>query len=244
MRVRFLGLALLSVATIACDGGSSATDATDITGPSGNGNNSAERLGVPEEYKLLWNTTEGCENSNGPGTQVYWHTDDAKSSESGGITRLTFTETWYWFHGGNGAADCKDTWQVTAEFVTTDYAQLGCVGCEEAYYFRRTLQDQGCQYQYHQLFGYDEDDQPPAEPEFLGYMMFDTHNEFNDSPNEDNKMLVVARYKGPSGWSLNNNYGTPAMSRRIVDDPERIGPPGEYTWVGESCVGSSGGGGA
>jgi len=246
MRLNLMVAALAALVSVGCAGGDSdGTDDTDtVTDTGDDGNNSADRLGVPEEYKFLWNTTEGCETSDGAeGVKLYWHTDNAKSFEQGGKTVFTATETWYWFHGGSGTADCKDTWEITAEFVTTDYANLGCATCEEAYYFRRELKDQGCQYLYHQLFGYQDGDPEPEEPIFEGYLLFDTHIEFNDSPNEDNKLLGVARYRAPSGWTLNNNYTVPVMSERIVDDPDRIGPPGEYKWVGETCVGSSGGGG-
>jgi hypothetical protein len=205
---------------------------------------SADRLGVPEKYKFLWNTTQGCDTQDGPGTQIYWHSGDATSTVSGNRTTLTATETWYWFHGDNSAEDCKDVWQIRADFITTDYDLLGCSECEEAWYFERTLIEQGCPYLYHTLFGFDADrDEPPDPQAYEGYLLFDTHTTFNGSPNEDNKMLVVARYRTPRAWSLNNGYGIPGQSKRIVDDPARKGPPGQYEWVGSTCVGSGGGGG-
>ena len=246
MRLNLLVAALAATVALGCaDGGSDMSDDTDPDTDDDTGNSSADRLGVPEEFKFLWNTTEGCDTADGAaGTQVYWHTSDAKSEERGGKYYLTATETWYWFHGGSGTADCKDTWEITAEFVTTDYDRLGCSECEEAYYFRRELKDQGCEYLYHGLYGYADGDPEPEEPIFNGYFLFDTHNTFNGAPNENNKMLVVARYQAPSGYSLNNSYGSPGMSKRVVDDPDRQGPPGEYVWTGEACVGSGGGGGA
>lgn len=242
-----LGLALVALGLTlgACTDNGGATDATDgVVDTNDDGNNSAERLGVPEEFKFLWNTEDGCETADGgDGVQLYWHTSDAESFEQGGRYFLRATETWYWFHGGTGSADCKDTWEITAEFIQSDYARYGCAQCEEAYYFTRTLKDQGCQYGYHQLYGYSENEEPPAEPEYSGYILFDTHNTFNGAPNEDNKMLVVARFLTPSSASLNNNYGLPGSSRRDAEDATVQGPPGKYTWVGESCVGMSGGGG-
>lgn len=237
-----LTVAAFALALAACSGGTELTDDTD--GDTASAPTSAERLGVPEEFRLLWSTEEGCTTSDGgAGTQIYWHTDDAESYEEGGRTFIRATETWYWFHGGSGTADCKDEWEITGEFIISDYERFGCATCEEIFYFTRTLKDQGCQYGYHQLYGYGDDDAPPEEPIYNGYLMFDTHIEFDDSPNEDNKMLVFARYVTPSGSVFNNNYSVPNMSRRDADDPESIGPPGSYTWVGESCVGSSDGGG-
>ncbi|MFK7930043.1 MAG: hypothetical protein AB8H79_17750 [Myxococcota bacterium] len=228
----------------ACSGGDSDSDSdTDIVDTGDTGSSSADRLGVPEQYKLLWNTTDGCDPGDGTsGTQVYWHTDDAESVEQGENVFFTATETWYWFHGGDGSQDCKDEWTITGRYVNIDYDQLGCAGCEEGYSFERTLKNQGCSYQYHQIFGYQDGQEAPDPQEYDGYLLMDTHTTFNGSPNEDNKMLMVARYRTPGGFSLNNNYGLPGMSKRNVSDPDRQGPPGNYEWAGSACLGGGGGG--
>lgn len=248
MRSTF-ALTLGVVLAIGCKAGD--TDETDLdtdTGP--DVITSAERLGVPDVYEFLWNTENGCDTENGPGTQVYWHTSNAKSVDNGnGTFSFSATETWYWFNGNNSPNDCKDVWEITGQFYTTDYELLGCAGCEEAYSFRRRLTDAGCQVGYHTLFGWDGDKYDAPDPQmYEGYLLFDTHTP-NELPFEENtilggnKILVFARYRHPDGWSLNNNYSQPAMSSRTVDDPSVIGPPGEYSWVGQACIGSGGGGG-
>jgi hypothetical protein len=244
MRSTF-ALALGALLAIGCsDGGSTAsTDSDPDTDPEGI--TSAERLGVPDEFEFLWNTQNGCETGNGPGTQVYWHTADAESTDNGnGTFSFKATETWYWFNGDNSPDDCKDVWELRGQFYTTDYSLLGCAGCEEAYTFTRTLKEGGCNIIYSQLYGYDEEMEPPDPQVYSGFFLFDTHIEFDDSPNEDDKLLVVARYRRPDNrLAPNNNYSSPAMSTRFADDTSVIGPPGRYTWVGQACVGSGGGGG-
>lgn len=244
--MRLILIAALGAALVGCSGDDtgSDTDTTD-TDTGTESTTSVERLGVPEKYEILWNTTEGCETSNGPGIQVYWHTGDAVTTElSNGRFKLEATETWYWFNGNNSLSDCKDTWRITGESITTDYALLGCAGCEEAYSFRRELVESSCGVSYHQIFAYDEDMEAPDEQVYDGYLLFDTHNEFNDEPNQNNKMLVVARFRRPdNAYGGNNDYGLSGMSYRYADDPVVQGPPGEYEWVGSACIGTGGDGG-
>jgi hypothetical protein len=239
-----LPIALLPLAVLAaCSGGDGGATDTDGTGE--DGITAFERLGAPDKYIDRWNWEDGCETQNGPGVQVYWYSDDAVSVENGdGSFTFTATETWYWFHGGGGGADCRDVWEITGTLVTTNYDLLNCSSCEEVYRFERRLVEQGCQYQYHQLFGYEEEMAPPEEPVFDGYLLFDTHNELNDAPNENNGLLVYASFRRPDNqYVSNNNYSLQQQAFRFVDDPDRIGPPGEYEWAGTTCVGTSGGGG-
>lgn len=245
MRLNLVLALAAGLAFAACNDGETDSDTeTDVIDTGDDGNNSADRLGVPEEYKFLWNTTDGCTTADGSdGTQIYWHTSDARSFDQGGGTiGFTATETYYWFHGGSGSADCKDVWEITGYYVNVDYGQLGCSGCEEGYFFERKLKDQGCSYLYHMLYAYQEGEQAPDPQVYDGYMLMDTHN-VNGGPNENDKMLVVTRDRGPSGWAVNNDYGLAGMSKRVADDSNVIGPPGEYTWVGTACVGGGGGGG-
>ncbi|MFT7518402.1 MAG: hypothetical protein ACI9MC_000533 [Kiritimatiellia bacterium] len=233
-----LALSLIAM-TMGCNG-----DATDTDTDSGTLSVPDTHPLAPEKYAQIWNTDRPCQlQDGGDGTQIYWYSEDAESVVQGEKVILTATEKWYWFHGGFGD-DCVDTWELRAEFVKGDYALYGCSECEEAYYFRRTLVDQTCPYLYHQIFGYDKDKDAPDPQVYEGYMLLDTHNTFNGAPNENNKMLMVARYRVPGGsWSTNNNYSKPGWSYRHADDADVQGPPSTYEWVGESCVGSSDGGG-
>lgn len=222
----------------ACNGGGD----TDPNGGQ-DGLNSAERLGVPEKFHLVWNIDGGCTTDQGdPGVQVYWHTDDAVSVDNGdGTYTLTATETWYWFHGDNSLRDCKDVWTLEATGVDPELPPTECFDCEEGWEFTRTFESGDCEYVYHTLWAYPQEEPPPQDREYTGYLLFDTHNELNLEPNPDNQLGVRAMFIVPGvGISAQRGYSIAEQSFRTVDDPAEEGPPGAYEWVGSSCNATGG----
>jgi hypothetical protein len=182
---------------------------------------------VPEEYRYLWNT-EGCETDEGMGATVYRYATDAQSDG----TTFSVTEQWFWFFPEDGwDADCVDTFTMTGDLANFDYGQLGCSGCEEAYSVKRTLTDSKCNMGYSTLFGYEE---PEDITEFDAILMFDSFTP-NETPNEDNKMLVIAGTKVQgNAYSMDIDY---ARGHAFGESEDYFPPgPATYDWVGNTCV--------
>lgn len=200
---------------------------------------SAERLDVPEEYRLHWNTTEPCQDEEGePGIQVYRHAGAARSEGYGATATLHATETWYWFHGQDSALDCKDVFTLTGAYQLGPYEALGCAECEEGYAYTRVMVERGCPYDYDFAFGRPLDDQSADALIFEGYLLFDTHTSTGAEPNEDGRMGIFARHLLGERWFVDPAYADRGMTRRVADS-SRVGPPADYVWVGESCVSES-----
>jgi hypothetical protein len=182
---------------------------------------------VPEEYRYLWNT-EGCETNNGPGASVYRYSKDAVSDGSA----FSATEQWFWFFSEEGwANDCVDTFTLTGSWANFDYGQLGCTGCEEAYEVTRVLSDSNCNMGYSTMFGYEE---PEDISSFEAILMFDSFTP-NETPNEDNKMLVISAALVPGvGYFRDVDY---ARGHAFGQEDDYFPPgPASYDWVGDACV--------
>lgn len=197
---------------------------------------SAERLDVPEQYRLHWNTTEPCHDEDGEqGVQLYRHAGDARSEGYGATATLYATETWYWFHGQDPALDCKDVFTLTGEYLVGPYEALGCVECEEGYAYTRVMVEQGCPYDYDFAFGQPRDVQADDALSFEGFLLFDTHTSTGAEPNEGGRMGIFARHLLGDRWFVDPAYADRGMTRRVAES-DRSGPPADYVWVGESCV--------
>ena len=198
---------------------------------------SAERLGVPESFRLHWNTTEPCQTeAEQEGVQIYRHSPDAESYSSGRSVSFSATETWYWFHGDNDPADCKDVFSLQGEWVVGPYDDLGCSSCNVGYRLERTLLDQGCDYSYDKIFGAPAAVDETAPLSYELYLLIDSHDAIDRSPHEGGRINITAHYITQDRPLLDTEYATRGMSWRVVSDLERVGPPASYTWVGESCV--------
>lgn len=232
-----------TLATMAALLGAACTT-TDLTraGSSGpasaeSSESSAERLGVPEQYRLHWNTTEPCSTEAiTEGIQVYRHTDDARSLTHGTDFVFSANETWYWFHGDNDPADCRDTFRIDGHYLRGPYEALGCASCEVGYAVVRTLVERGCPYSYIESFGTPEGEHQEAPSTFEGFLLIDTHSSHDSSPHEDSRISITAHHLTFDRPRIDTDYVIRGMSRRVVSDPERVGPPSSYVWVGESCL--------
>ncbi|TVQ91325.1 MAG: hypothetical protein EA397_09695 [Deltaproteobacteria bacterium] len=198
---------------------------------------SAERLDVPESFRLHWNTTEPCRTeAEQEGIQVYRHSPDAESYPSGRSVSFTASETWYWFHGDNDPADCKDVFKLRGEWVVGPYADLGCSSCNVGYLVERTLVERGCDYRYDPIFNASDADDDTAPLSYQLYLLIDSHDAVDLSPHDGGRISITAHYITSGRPVLDTEYATRGMSWRLVSDLERVGPPASYTWVGESCV--------
>lgn len=222
----------LAASLVAC----ASPDASDTDRPNGgsNGESSAERLGVPAQYHMLWNTTEPCLTADDePGIQVYRHSGDAESTVRGSVGSLRATETWYWFHGDNSPLDCKDTFDLSAIAGPAPYEVPACEGCEELWAFTRVLTEGDCPYDYAAVFGA-LDRQTDPEP-FEGLLLFDTHTSAGQA-HDDGRMGIAAVYFTEGRDVVDPDYAIRGMTRRVAADPARLGAPASYTWVGASCI--------
>ena len=213
------------------------TEDTDPLNGTPDGNTSAERLEVPEQYRMVWNTTEPClqtdEADQAHGIQVYRHSADATSTVRGDGGQLRATETWYWFHGDNSPLDCKDTFEITAELLESPLDLVGCEGCEEAWAFTRERVQAGCSYSYAGIFGLAAAE---ADPDlFEGVLLFDTHTSTGGA-HDEGRMGITAIFHTGERDVLDPDYAIRGMTRRDAADPARPGPPATYTWVGASCI--------
>lgn len=223
MRYGLVCLALITA--MACNGGGD--DDTDTDTDTDTDKEPDYHPLVPEEYRYLWNT-EGCETDNGMGASVYRYATDARSDGD----KFTVSEQWFWFFPEDGwDADCVDTFEMTGNLANFDYSQLGCSGCEEAYLVTRTFKESNCGINYSTLFGYEE---PEDITTFEAVLMFDSFTP-NNTPNEDNKMLVIGGTKVQgNAYSMDIDYAR----GHAYGDADDYYPPGpaSYDWVGNTCV--------
>lgn len=188
---------------------------------------------VPDEFELLWNVDGECSNEFGDGDQVYVLFEGSVDAEG----NLTGTERVWWFYAdAPWDEDCVDTWELTGTRVDGEPGALGCNGCEEFYMTRRVRTQDNCSENYDRIYRTDNDGH-------YQLLMIDTLNEFNDEPNEDNKIGVFHEEKQFGG----NNYITKLYASEngswIAPQGEAHGPPADYRWIGRRCQVSWGGGG-
>lgn len=224
-------LALVACAsTDATDGTDSDTDASTEDGP---------HPLVPEEFSLLWNTDGECSNEFGDGNQVYMIGEGRLETDGS----LSVDERVFWFYADEPrSADCVDRFTVTAsEELVGDPADLGYSGGEHFYDVRRELTEEGCDdADYRRLYRSDDDG-------LYQRLIFDTLNEFNDTPNENDKIAV---------WHEERNFfGEGYVTKEYAQEPGSViepdtdvhGPPATIRWIGKRCVipfrGGGGGGG-
>lgn len=213
---------ILALSAIAC--GSPSASTTD-PGDTDSVQDDSHPL-VPEEYALLWNTEGSCSNEFGDGDQMYMIFDgevDADGNFSG------TEQVWWFFAGEDESKDCVDTFALSGTAVTGDPTALGCVSCEEFYTVRRTITENNCNSnQYARVYQEDDDG-------LLQNLMIDTLNEFNDSPNEDNRIGVFHEE-----WNIVQKKYTTKMyaagpDSQITPSGSEHGPPAAYRWVGDRC---------
>ncbi|MCB9762389.1 MAG: hypothetical protein H6739_21510 [Alphaproteobacteria bacterium] len=189
---------------------------------------------VPDGYEYRWDT-DGCGEANDQ-TQVY-KLATANSTEAG---RLTVTETWYWFFGGDWEDDCIDVIEYTANAVPNSTLEaLGAGEAEEGYQGMMTKVDEGCP-QMNYLYLWDHPDKDdfeygdPLEQEVI--VIFD-----NLSPsgnlNYENAMLIFMGYNvGNNRYTMSYDYATGVFNPQT----EILGPPADYTWEASICLGEGG----
>lgn len=127
----------------------------------------AEALGpnpvVPEAFELLWDLdAESCDDD---GAIVYFRFQG--EIDDGGA--LTGTETWYWFHSGEGwDGDCYDVFDADLEEGALEWSSDPCSGCDREFLGTWTLRDDaddlGCAgYGYEGMFDDDQRDRMDEE---------------------------------------------------------------------------------
>ena len=182
---------------------------------------------VPDEFKFVWNTDGECSNEWGSGDQMYMIFEgrvDAAGNFSG------TEQVWWFFADEPDENDCVDTFELTGTALVGDPASLGCSSCEEFYRVTRTLTTDNCNSrQYNRV--YREDDSGGL----YQVLMIDTKNEFNDQPNENDKIGVFHE-----SWNiLRKEYETSLYAADdgslIVPSGEEFGPPADYKWIGNRC---------
>jgi len=225
-----------AVALVALAAACAPADDSDLDRANGapTGETSAERLDVPEQYRMVWNTTEPCVDADDSlGVQVYRHSADAQSTLQGAAAKLDATETWYWFHGDNSPSDCKDTFRISAVAGPTPPEIGACEGCEEVWVFTRQIIASTCPYAYAPIFGQAE---LQADPDtFEGVLLFDTHTATGET-HDEGRMGITAVFRTDERDVLDPDYAIRGMTRRVAVDPARLGPPASYSWVGASCI--------
>jgi hypothetical protein len=141
-------LALLAL--IACAAPSTDLPAAD-TGSDGPGPNPV----VPEQYELLWDlNATSCEED---GAIVYFVFDGDITADGD----LVGTETWYWFHSGEGwDDDCADVFSVEGTAGELNWSEDPCSGCDRAFLADWVLDEEqrGCSYGYEPLLDDDDTD--------------------------------------------------------------------------------------
>jgi hypothetical protein len=188
---------------------------------------------VPDEFKALWNTEGSCKTEFGDGDQMYMIFEGRVEADG----TLTGTERVWWFYADEPESkDCVDTFALSGVALAGEPAALGCTSCEEFYQTRRTLTEDTCRQRYNRVYREDDDG-------LYQRLMFDTLNEFNDQPNEDDKIGVFHEEKDffSSGY-VTKLYAAETGSK-IIPDGEVFGPPATYKWIGRRCQVTWGGGG-
>lgn len=214
--VRTLTIALLLAAACTTDTPGTDTD-TDV------GTLDDTHPLVPKEFAHLWNTEGGCSTEFGDGDQVYMIFDGKVDAD--GV--LTGTEKLWWFYSGQEeSADCVDTFSLSGVTIDSDPT---CSSCEEFYDARRELVEDNCKSNsYAQIYRSDEDG-------YYQRLMFDTLNEINDQPNEDDKIGVFHQEKGWRNDDLVTKLYASERGSIIIPDGEAHSAPATYRWIGKRC---------
>lgn len=188
---------------------------------------------IPEEYQYIWDT-DGCTTqSGGSGASVYRLAEGEATDE----TTMTMTETWYWLFGDDWEDDCADVFEVELEYLVYDYGNLGCSGCDEGWQGTWTLVEDNCGIDYGSTFRVDDDATDGLDVIFL----FDTITP-SGTKNVDNAMLVYALIKDGNSWDSQGEWARGHAYPTHTDTGEDgliVGPPSEYDWLGDECMGFS-----
>jgi len=188
---------------------------------------------VPEEFELLWNTSGECSNEFGDGDQIYV-IGEATVDEAG---HLTATERVWWFYADQpNEADCVDTFSIEGDALQGDPSQLGYAGGEEIYDVRREFVETNCGERYGRIYRSDDDG-------LYQRLMFDTLNEFNDEPNEDDKLGVFHEERDYFGEGYVTKIYANEPGSVVIPKTETHGAPADYRWIGKRCQVAFGGGG-
>ncbi|MFK7930367.1 MAG: hypothetical protein AB8H79_19420 [Myxococcota bacterium] len=224
-----LGVLFLSLS--ACTGdvtdGSDGTDGTDT-----NIDDGTHPL-VPEEYKFLWNTDGECSTEFGDGNQMYMIFEGRLEADGS----LTGTEQVWWFYADQGQEeDCVDTFELTGTRLSGSAESLGCVGCESFYQTRREITENNCRARYNGVYQSDDDG-------LYQRLMLDTLNEFNDQPNENNKVAVFHEERNWQGGGTSAKLYAGEDGSLLDPDTAVHDAPADIRWIGSRCQVSFGGGG-
>lgn len=180
---------------------------------------------VPEEFKNLWNTEGDCSTEFGDGNQMYMIFEGRVDADGS----LTGTEQVWWFYRNRPPEDdCVDTFSISGTDIPGSAESLGCVGCEEFYDVRREITENNCRTNYERVYREDDDG-------LYQRLMFDTLNEFNDQPNENNKVAVFHEQKKWRDEGYETKLYAGEDGSRITPDGAEHGPPASYRWIGRRC---------
>jgi hypothetical protein len=214
---------------VACTGGTPDSDAADTDG----GDSAESDSIVPEEYKFLWNTEGSCSTEFGAGHQMYMLFTGRLEADG----TLTGTERVWWFYADKGPeADCVDTFELSGSLVTGEPESLGCASCEHFYTVRRNRTDDQCGERYSSIYRTDDEG-------LWQTVMLDTLNEFNDQPNEDNRVGVFHEEKQWGGQNYVTKLYAAETGSELVPDGSSHLPPAGLLWHGKRCQMKFGGGG-
>lgn len=197
--------------------GTDGTDGESTDGADGGGTDAPCPDTVPEEYRYLWD----CEANSCDGNPILYNYGVGSSTADGGFSA---EEKWYIFGGGT---ECMDVFTIEGDWSEIDPVNFRCSECEEIFQVTWELTSGNtCGLVWGSLFVDDRDD---AEGPFSGFLLFDTHNAFEDR-NEDNAALVIGAPGKGGTYYPNPNYGRGEAVPEAADQP--IGPPESYEWTG------------
>ncbi len=189
---------------------------------------------VPEKYKYLWNTG-ACTTTDGKeGIQVYILVDEG-DGEAQATGKFKATERWFWFHGGDVADDCVDTFELRGDYLSYGYDLFNCGECDEAFDITRTMVDRTCNYTYFTLHGWDPEKYDAPDEEIYDIILLFDEIGPSGNPNMDNKMLVIQGAQDPSGaYSMNYDFAL----GHIYPRGESYSLPADYDYQGKMCLGT------